>query len=115
MRVIARGTLNGFVSKRVVAKNKKAVQNRLDAWYAEVSKAQWKSSADLKKQFRSASIVSAERVVFNIKGNEYRLITAINYHYQIIFIKWLGTHEEYDKIQVKDVQFDENRYSDPAD
>jgi len=50
--------------------------------------------AELKAQFRSASIVSSERVVFNIKGNDYRLAVAINYHYQILLIIWLGTHKE---------------------
>ncbi len=92
MRVIARGTLNGFVRNRVDAKHQKAVKGQLDAWYAEVAKAEWQTSAELKGQYSSASIVSAERVVFNIKGNDYRLVVAINYHSQVLLIKWLGTH-----------------------
>jgi mRNA interferase HigB len=53
-------------------------------------------------------------VVFNIKGNEYRLVVAINYHYQVLMIKWLGTHKEYDKINVAEVEYDERRYADPS-
>ena len=86
---------------------------QLDAWYAEVAKAEWKSPAELKKQYGSASVVSAERVVFNIKGNDYRLVVAINYEYQVLLIKWLGTHKEYDKIKVGEVMYDESRYADP--
>lgn len=103
VRVIARGTLNGFVRNRVDRKHRKVVKAQLDAWYAEVSHAEWKSSGDLKKQYTSASIISAERVVFNIKGNDYRLIVAINYHFQVVLIKWLGTHREYDQIDVAHV------------
>ena len=115
MRVIARGTLNGFVRNRVDAKFQKTVKAQLDAWYAEVTKAEWKSPAELKSQYRSASIVSAERVVFNIKGNDYRLVVAINYAFQIVLIKWLGTHREYDKINVEQVKYDESRYADSTD
>ncbi len=99
--MIARGTLNGFVRNRVDPRRQKAVKVQLDAWYAEVAKAAWKSSADLKDQYSSASIVSAERVVFHVKGNDYRLVVAINYHFQVVLIKWLGTHKEYDSINVE--------------
>jgi len=54
-------------------------------------------------------------VVFNIKGNDYRLIVAIDYHYRILLIKWLGAHKEYDKIDALKVDYDENRYSDSTD
>lgn len=101
VRVIARGTLNGFVRNRVDAKHQKAVKAQLDAWYAEAAKAKWKSSAELKSQYSSASFVSAERAVFNIKGNDYRLVVAINYAFQVVLIKWLGTHREYDNIDVE--------------
>jgi mRNA interferase HigB len=112
--VIARATLNAFVRNRVDRKLQKAVKSHLDAWYAEAARAEWKNSAELKHQFRSASIVTAERAVFNIKGNEYRLVVAINYHFQVLLIKWLGTHKEYDKINVEEVMYDENRYADPS-
>lgn len=114
VRVIARGTLNGFVRNRVQPKHQKAVKSQLDAWYAEVARAEWKSSAELKRQFSSASIVSAERVVFNIKGNDYRLVVAINYAFQVVMVKWLGTHREYDEIDVEGVKYDESRYADPT-
>ena len=115
VRVIARSTLNGFVRNRVDRKLQKMVKDHLDAWYAEAAKAAWKNSAELKAQYRSASIVSSERVVFNIKGNEYRLIVAINYHYQVLLILWVGTHKEYDQIDVGKVEYDKRRYADPSD
>ncbi len=95
-------------------KLQKTIKAQLDAWYAEVAKAEWKSSAELKSQYSSASVISAERVVFNIKGNDYRLVVAINYHYQVLLIKWLGTHKEYDKINVEEVAYDESRYADSS-
>jgi mRNA interferase HigB len=112
VRVIARGTLNGFVRNRVARAQQAAVKAQLDAWYAEAVKAEWKNSSELKSQYRSASILSAERVVFNIKGNDYRLIVSINYHYQFVLIKWLGTHKEYDTIDAREVVYDKERYTD---
>ena len=91
-----------------------SVKKHLDAWYAEVEKAVWKDPAELKAQFRSASIVSGERVVFNIKGNDYRLVVAINFNYQILLIIWLGTHREYDKIDVTKVAYEKERYADSS-
>ncbi len=102
------------MQKRVEFRLRASLKNHLDAWYAEVSKADWKTSAELKQQYRSASIVSASRVVFNIRGNEYRLVASINFAYQVIFIKWLGTHREYDRIDVEKVEYDEGRYSDSS-
>lgn len=115
VRVIARSTLNRFVENRVDRKLRKMVKAHLDAWYAEAEKSAWKNSAELKQQYRSASIVSAERVVFNIKGNEYRLVVAINYHYQVLLIIWMGTHREYDKIDAGKVEYDKRRYTDSSD
>jgi mRNA interferase HigB len=114
VRVIARGTLSGFVCNRLDRKLQKAVKSHLDAWYAEAAKAEWKNSAELKSQYSSASILSADRVVFNIKGNDYRLVVAINYHFQVLLIKWLGTHKEYDNINAEQVNYDEARYADPS-
>jgi len=115
MRVFARGTLHGFVRNRVDPKYQRAVQGHLDAWYAEASKATWKHSAEVKALYRSASIVSSQRIVFNIKGNDYRLVIAIDYLYQVIRIIWLGTHQEYDKIDVERIEYDKRRYADPPD
>jgi mRNA interferase HigB len=114
VRVIARSTLIGFVRRRVDGRLRGAVKKHLDAWYAEVEKARWKDPAELKAQFRSASIISSERVVFNIKGNDYRLVVAINYHYQILLILWLGTHQEYDKIDAANVTYEKERYADSS-
>lgn len=86
VRIISRGTLNAFVRNRVEARLQRVVQEKLDAWFALASRAEWSSSAELKTQNRSASIISAERVVFNIKGNDYRLITAVDYEHQILLI-----------------------------
>ena len=78
MRVIARGTLLGFVRNRVEPKQREGLLQHLTIWHMQTLRAAWKNSAELKEQYRSASIVSAERVVFNIKGKEYRLLLAIN-------------------------------------
>jgi mRNA interferase HigB len=76
------------------------------------SRADWKNSADLKLGCRTASIVSSERVVFNIKGNEFRLVVAVDYDHGVILVLWLGTHGEYDRIDVRQVEFDKERYAD---
>ena len=73
----------------------------LRAWYAEAKAAHWATSADIKQRYPSASILSAERVVFDIGGNKYRLVVRINYDSSTVFIRFVGTHEEYDAIDVK--------------
>jgi mRNA interferase HigB len=113
VRIIARGTLNGFVRSRVEHRFQQVVKEKLDSWFAMVSRAAWKSSAELKQQFSSASIISAERVVFNIKGNELRLVVAVDYDHGAVLVPWLGTHREYDLIDVKHVKFEKERYADP--
>ena len=105
-------TLSDFVRNRVTRGEQALVKAHLDSWYEAAAQAQWKNSAEVKAQYASASILNAERVVFNIKGNDYRLIVAIDYHYKILLIKWRGTHKEYDKIDALKVNYDENRYSD---
>jgi mRNA interferase HigB len=115
MRIVARSTLTQFVLNRVPAAQKRNVLEHLEAWYRVATKAAWRNSAELKKQFGSASIVSAKRVVFNIKGNHYRLVVSINYEHQAIFIKWLGTHAEYDRIKVLTVAHQKERYADLSD
>ncbi|HEX3116101.1 MAG TPA: type II toxin-antitoxin system HigB family toxin, partial [Bradyrhizobium sp.] len=64
----------------------------------------WRSAADVKRRYATASIVSAERIVFNIKGNDYRLVVSIDFEKAIVWIKWIGTHRDYDKIDVKEVR-----------
>ena len=75
----------------------------LRAWYHDAKAAEWESSNDLKQQYKSASIVGEGRVVFNIKGNTYRLVVAMDYEFQVIFIRFIGTHGQYDKIDVKTI------------
>jgi mRNA interferase HigB len=104
MRVIARRTLREFVESLAGKKDQPAVKAALDAWFDEVSKAAWRSTADVKRRYATASIVSAERLVFNIKGNDYRLVVAVDFEKAIVWIKWIGTHEAYDKIDVTEVR-----------
>ena len=80
------------------------MKGALDAWFDEVSKAQWSSMADLKRHYRSASVVNAERVVFNIKGNDCRLVVAMDFDKSAVWIKWLGTHKQYDHIDVRTIE-----------
>jgi mRNA interferase HigB len=70
----------------------------LTYWYDVTEQAEWKHSMDVKLTFRSADILSSDRVVFDIKGNDYRLIASVNYQYQALFIKFVGTHSEYDRV-----------------
>jgi mRNA interferase HigB len=69
-----------------------------------VKKARWSSAADVKRHYATPSIVSADRIVFNIKGNDYRLVVAVDFEKSIVWIKWIGTHRDYDNIDVKEVQ-----------
>ena len=73
-------------------------QSSLTAWFHEAKNAKWQNSNDIKIEYPSASILENNRVVFNIKGNKNRLIIAIHYSSKIIFIRFIGTHAEYDKI-----------------
>jgi len=103
MRVIARRTLRDFVESRTGHKDQSALKSALDAWFHEAQKANWRSSAELKSLYATASIESADRVVFNIKGNSYRLIVAVDYEKGIVWIKWLGTHKDYDQIDATEI------------
>jgi mRNA interferase HigB len=102
MRIIAVKTLKRFWEKHPNA------QQALWSWYEEVENALWNKPNDLKLQYGSASILTDKRVVFNIHGNSYRLIVDIEYRLKIVFIVWVGTHKEYDKIDSKKVSYDSN-------
>jgi mRNA interferase HigB len=104
MRIIARSTLRRFVDSRKGHKDQAALKSALDAWFDEVKKAKWKNTADVKRLYATASVASAERIVFNIKGNDYRLVIAVDFEKGIIWIKWIGTHDEYDHINVREVE-----------
>jgi mRNA interferase HigB len=75
-----------------------------DAWFDEAGEASWASSADVKRSYATASIVSAERIGFNIKGNDDRLVVAVDFEKSIVWIKWIGTHKAYDRIDVTEVK-----------
>jgi mRNA interferase HigB len=92
MRIIARKTVREFWKQHPDA------ELPLQAWYADTKQAIWKSPADIKTAYRNASFVANNRVVFNIKGNRYRLVAAIQYEYEIVYIRFIGTHQEYDRI-----------------
>ena len=92
MRIIARRTLKEYYSKHA------NVKGPLESWYHEAKTADWKTPQDIKNQYRSADILPGNRVVFHIKKNNYRLIVHIHYNKGIVFIRFVGTHAEYDKI-----------------
>jgi len=92
LRVIAKKILREFWEKHPDC------EQQLKAWYQETSQAEWKNTKVIKAGYPSASFLAANRVVFNIKGNHYRLIVKINYDYQMVWIRFIGTHAEYDKI-----------------
>jgi mRNA interferase HigB len=87
------------------------LKSALEAWFTEARKAHWKNAADVKRLYATASIVSSDRVVFNITGNDYRLVVAIDYEKGIVWIKWIGTHAEYDGIDVRTVSYEESKAS----
>ena len=98
MRVIAVSTLRAFWELHPDA------EQPLKAWYEEATLASWTQPADIKARFRSASALKSRRVVFNIKGNDYRLIVAIAYKLQIVYVKFVGTHKEYDAVDAETVE-----------
>jgi len=106
MRIIARRTLREFVESLAGHQDRPAVKTALDAWFDEAKKAQWKSTADLKRSNATASIVTADRIVFNVKGNAYRLVAAVDFDKGIVWIKWIGAHKDYDRIDVTEVKHD---------
>jgi len=92
MRIISRKALREFWEEHPDA------QQPLRAWLAIVKQATWKTPADVKDIYRTASFIANNRVIFNIKGNRYRVVIAIKYRYGIVYIRFVGTHSEYDKI-----------------
>ncbi|SRR5579883_310025 len=105
MRIIARRTLREFVERRAGQKDQPALKAALDSWFSEVRKAQWASAADIKTMYRTASVVTSERIVFNIKGNDYRLVVAVDFEKGVVWIKWIGSHRDYDRIDVSEVKY----------
>ena len=97
MRIIAKKTLREFWEHHSDA------EEPLLAWYREVKQADWDTPARLKEMYGSASIVGDNRVIFNIKGNDYRLVVKINYPYRVVYIRFVGTHADYDAVDVEEV------------
>lgn len=92
MRIIAKKTLRDFWETHPDA------EQPLKAWHARAKSKEWKTSSDIKQDYGNASFIANNRVIFNIKGNTYRLITIANYDFGIIYIRFIGTHKEYDKV-----------------
>jgi len=86
VRIVARRTLREFVESRTGHKDQAALKAALDAWFDEVRKANWTSTADVKRLYASASIVTADRIVFNIKGNDYRLVVSVDFEKGIVWV-----------------------------
>ncbi|HEY5259261.1 MAG TPA: type II toxin-antitoxin system HigB family toxin [Rhabdochlamydiaceae bacterium] len=97
MRIISRKTLRDFYEKHSDSKAS------LEAWFHEAVDAEWKSPADIKRRYPSVDVLPGNRVVFNIKGNCYRLIVKIHYNTAIVFIRHVGTHADYDKIDAEKI------------
>ena len=94
MRIIAKRTLRAFWMQFPKAKGP------LEAWHQEVARANWATPSEVKAQFRSASVLQGNRMAFNIAGNQYRLIVKINYPYRVVYIRFIGTHADYDTVDV---------------
>lgn len=97
MRIIALKTLRDFWGKYPQA------EVPFRAWYALASRADWRSPADVKMAYRSASFLRNNRVVFNIKGNDFRLVVAVHYNRGLMFIRFIGTHREYDRVDAEEI------------
>jgi mRNA interferase HigB len=97
MRVIAKRILREFWSKYTDS------EQQLKTWYKEAPNSKWSSPNDIKKEYARASIIGDNRVVFDICGNKYRLIVKINYERQWVFIRFIGTHKEYDNVDAKNI------------
>jgi mRNA interferase HigB len=97
MRVIAVKTLKSFLEKYPDA------ENALRAWYTEVRRANWRGPQDVKNAYGTASMLRNNRVVFNIKGNSYRLVVAVKYEFQVVYIRFVGTHAAYDRVNAEEI------------
>ena len=100
MRIIAKRTLRTFWEK---SRGYADARRALEDWHAQVRKADWAAPADVKGMYGDASILKGSRVVFNICGNKYRLIAKINFPYRVVYIRFVGTHREYDQVDAETV------------
>lgn len=100
MRIIALSTLKSFWED---SPEHLEAKEPVPAWYRYVLRANWSTPAEVKQDFRNASILKDGRVVFNISGNKYRLVVWINYTYQVVYVRFLGTHAQYDRIDAETI------------
>ncbi len=97
MRIITRKALSTFWDKHAAA------EAPLKSWFHEANQGSWATPQDIKDKYRNASILGDNRVVFNIKGNDYRLVVKIHYNTRVVYIRFVGTHDEYDKIDAETI------------
>lgn len=102
MQILSKKTLRDYWENYQGA-GQPALEQALKSWYREVKRASWKNSGELKQKYRNASILKNGRVVFNICGNNFRLIVGVNYSVKVVYVKWVGTHTEYDDIDAEEV------------
>ena len=100
MKILVKKTILFYIKKYPIA------ETQLLIWYNEFSKFDFQNFNELKKVYGNASIVNNNRVVFNIKGNDFRLVVSINFLQTACYVIWFGTHKEYDKINVETIAFD---------
>jgi len=97
MHIISRKTLKLFYEQP----DYRDAKGPLESWYYEVYHEEWQQPSDVKEKYRSASFLKGNRIVFNISGNKYRLVVKVNYSLKIVFIRFVGTHEDYDQIDAE--------------
>lgn len=100
MRIIALGTVKSFLNRSVGVDD---ARDPLMAWYRQVSAADWAKPADIKRDIRSVSILKDGRAVFNIAGNKYRVVVWVNYPYRVVYIRFIGSHRQYDAIDAQTI------------
>jgi mRNA interferase HigB len=97
MRIVARRTLGEFWEKHRTA------EQPLKSWYREAAQATWVGPSDIKRSYRHASFLKGNRVIFNIGGNKYRLIVHVNYTYRVLYVRYVGTHADYDNVDPEQI------------
>ena len=101
MRIIKEKTLWEYCTRRRYS----AALTSIQAWISEVRYSDWSNPAELKASYKTASIIGANRVVFNIKGNDFRLVLDVDYKHKVVYVIWFGSHGEYDRIDVKEIKY----------
>jgi mRNA interferase HigB len=97
VRIFNRSTVRAFGDKHVDARS------ALSAWFAELERASWTGPEDVERRYASASFLKGDRIVFNVKGNTYRVVVAVRYEFHAVYIRFIGTHAEYDAIDAETV------------